>query len=78
MLKIVYAYEIYPEDIEGIEIAFAQCYFDYFILPYLIAFLKSIDVNQKKSLLHQIFLRCAFISTVPSRYRYLTVSVTIF
>jgi hypothetical protein len=31
MLKIVYAYEIYPDDIEGVEIAFAQCYFDYFI-----------------------------------------------
>jgi hypothetical protein len=31
MLKIIYAYEVYPDDIEGVEIAFAQCYFDYFI-----------------------------------------------
>lgn len=31
MLKVVYAFEIHPQDIEGIELCFAQCYFDYFI-----------------------------------------------
>lgn len=31
MLKVVYAYEIMPDDVEGIELSFAQCYFDYFI-----------------------------------------------
>ena len=31
MLKIVYAFEIHPDDIEGIQLCFAQCYFDYFI-----------------------------------------------
>lgn len=31
MLKIVYAFEIHEEDVEGIELCFAQCYFDYFI-----------------------------------------------
>lgn len=31
MLKIVFAFEIYPDDLEGIELAFAQCYFDFFI-----------------------------------------------
>jgi hypothetical protein len=31
MLKIVYAFELLPDDIEGVELCFAQCYFDYFI-----------------------------------------------
>jgi hypothetical protein len=31
MLKIAYAFEIHPDDEEGIELCFAQCYFDYFI-----------------------------------------------
>ncbi len=31
MVKVIYAFEIYPDDIEGIELCFAQCYFDYFI-----------------------------------------------
>jgi hypothetical protein len=31
MLKIVYAFEVYPDDVEGVELCFAQCYFDYFI-----------------------------------------------
>lgn len=31
MLKIVFAFEIYPDDNEAIELGFAQCYFDYFI-----------------------------------------------
>ena len=31
MLKVVYAFEIHPDDVEGIELSFAQCYFDYFI-----------------------------------------------
>lgn len=31
MLKIAYAFEVHPDDLEGIELCFAQCYFDYFI-----------------------------------------------
>jgi hypothetical protein len=31
MLKVVFAFEIYPDDSEAIELGFAQCYFDYFI-----------------------------------------------
>jgi len=31
MLKIVYAFELHPDDVEGVELCFAQCYFDYFI-----------------------------------------------
>lgn len=31
MLKLIYAFECLPDDIEGVELCFAQCYFDYFI-----------------------------------------------
>ena len=31
MLKVVYCFEALPDDVEGVELAFAQCYFDYFI-----------------------------------------------
>jgi hypothetical protein len=31
MLKVVYCFELTPDDEEGIELCFAQCYFDYFI-----------------------------------------------
>lgn len=31
MLKIVFAFEVTEDDVEGIELSFAQCYFDYFI-----------------------------------------------
>ena len=31
MLKVVYCFEVIPDDTEGVELAFAQCYFDYFI-----------------------------------------------
>lgn len=31
MLKAIYTFEVHVNDVEAIELGFAQCYFDYFI-----------------------------------------------